>query len=127
MEEKYTGNCHCKAICFEFYCSNVVDLIKCNCSICNHTKFLHLIVPHRKFNLLKGKELLVTYMFNTKLAKHFFCSVCGIKSFYQPRSHQDSFSINFHSILSPPKINKVIAFDGKNFEKNLKDIRGIDH
>ena len=86
MEEKYKGNCHCKAIYFEFYCSNVVDLIKCNCSICNHTKFLHLIVPHRKFNLLKGKELLVTYMFNTKLAKHFFCSVCGIKSFYQPES-----------------------------------------
>ena len=66
-------------------------------------------------------------MFNTKLAKHFFCSVCGIKSFYQPRSHQDSFSINFHSILSPPKINKVIDFDGKNFEKSLKDIRGIGH
>ena len=45
-----------------------------------------------------------------------------LKAFINLEIHQDSFSINFHSILSPPKINKVIAFDGKNFEKSLKDI-----
>jgi len=28
------------------------------------------------------------------VAKHLFCSVCGIKSFYVPRSHPDGYSVN---------------------------------
>ena len=117
MLRKYSGGCHCKAIQFEFYSKAQVNLIKCNCTICSHTNYLHLIIPHKKFYLKKGKDLINTYEFNKNLAKHFFCKLCGIKSFYQPRSHQDSFSINFNSILNPPKINKIIDFDGKNFEK----------
>ena len=34
------------------------------------------------------------YQFNTNIARHLFCSVCGIKSFYVPRSHPDGFSVN---------------------------------
>ena len=50
-----------------------------------------------------------------------------LKAFINLESHQDSFSINFNSILSPPKINKIIDFDGKNFEKILKNIKDIVH
>ena len=123
MNDEYLGGCHCKAISFRFYSHNEVDIIKCNCSICLHTNYLHLIIPHKNFKLLKGSELLTTYQFNTNLAKHLFCKLCGIKSFYQPRSHKNSFSINFNSILNPPKINKIVDFNGKNFEKNLKKIQ----
>ena len=123
MSEKYLGNCHCKAVSFEFYSKNVVDVIKCNCSICTHTNYLHLIISHKDFNLLKGSELLSAYKFNTNLAKHLFCRICGIKSFYQPRSHNNSYSINFNSICNPPKINKVINFNGKNFEANIAKIK----
>jgi len=107
MLRKFSGSCHCGAIQFEFYSKTQVDLIKCNCTICTHTNYLHLIIPHKNFYLKKGKDLISTYEFNKNLAKHFFCKVCGIKSFYQPRSHQESFSINFNSILNPPKINKI--------------------
>ena len=74
-------------------------------------------MPHKNFNLIKGKEFISIYNFNTNLAKHYFCSVCGIKSFYQPRSHQNAYSINFNSILNPPKVNKIINFNGKTFKK----------
>ena len=123
MLRKFLGGCHCRAVQFEFYSKTQVDLIKCNCTICSHTNYLHLIIPHKNFYLKKGKDLINTYEFNKNLAKHFFCKVCGIKSFYQPRSHQESFSINFNSILKPPKINKIIDFDGKNFENNIKKIK----
>ena len=35
--------------------------------------------------ILQGEDSLTTYAFNTKQAKHLFCKVCGVQSFYQPR------------------------------------------
>ena len=127
MKIKYLGGCHCKSVRFEFYSTAKVDLIKCNCSICTHTNYLHLIIPQKYFKLLKGNDVLNTYKFNTNSAKHLFCKICGIKSYYQPRSHSNSYSINFYSIINPPKIRKIINFSGKNFEENLKNIKDIGH
>jgi hypothetical protein len=42
--------------------------------------------PGDRFKLVSGKDVLTSYGFNTQTAKHLFCSVCGIKSFYVPRS-----------------------------------------
>ncbi len=123
MKKKFSGSCHCKAVSFEFYCEHIINLIKCNCSICSHTNYLHLIIPHDNFNLLKGKNKIISYKFNTNLANHYFCKLCGIKSFYQPRSHKTSYSINYNSVLCPPKVNKIINFNGKKYEKNLEKIK----
>ncbi|PIO61116.1 hypothetical protein TELCIR_17369, partial [Teladorsagia circumcincta] len=38
----------------------------------------------------QGEEYLTTYTFNTHRAKHKFCSICGVQSFYVPRSNPDS-------------------------------------
>ena len=130
MKNKYFGECHCKSIRFEFYCRKDVSIVKCNCSICSITNFLHLIIPHKDFILLKGKEHLHTYQFNQNIAKHFFCKICGIKSFYQPRSHKNCFSINYNSVIKPaPKIKSVNSFNGRDFENNIKALREIstDH
>ena len=122
MDKKFLGSCHCKAIRFEFYCEKEVNLIKCNCSICSHTNYIHLIIPHENFNLLSGKKKLISYQFNTYLANHYFCRTCGIKSFYQPRSHINSYSINYNSVVKPPKIIKIISFNGREYQGNLEKI-----
>jgi hypothetical protein len=62
--------------------------------MCSKAGYLHLVVPAERFKLLSNGESLTTYSFNTHTAKHLFCSVCGIKSFYVPRSHPDGFSVN---------------------------------
>jgi hypothetical protein len=49
----------------------------------------HFIVPGHKFRILTGEDKLTTYRFNTRVAKHTFCSVCGVQSFYTPRSNPD--------------------------------------
>ena len=59
---------------------------------------MHYIVPKAKFKLIKGKKFLTTYQFNKNIAKHYFCNVCGIKSFYIPRSHPNSISVNARCI-----------------------------
>jgi hypothetical protein len=53
--------------------------------------FLHLIVPKSRFRLGEGsQEALSLYTFGTHTAKHYFCSTCGIGSFYIPRSSASS-------------------------------------
>ena len=118
----FKGNCHCKAVKFKFLCNSIVELLECNCSICYSINYLHLIVPHKNFKLVSGKKLLSKYTFGTKKAEHYFCSLCGIKSFYQPRSHSNSYSINFRCIGNPPKVKKIIKFNGKAFEESIKNL-----
>ncbi len=51
------------------------------------TGFLHVMVPHAAFELLTGRDALSCYRFGSGAAEHLFCRHCGVKSFYQPRSH----------------------------------------
>jgi len=83
---------------------------------------VHCFVPEDKFTLLKGADKITTYTFNTHTAKHTFCSVCGICSFYRPRSHPDSYSVNVNCIDSPCRLKFKITkeFDGENWEKNIQ-------
>ena len=112
--KKYIGKCHCGGVKFEFNCDDKVEIWKCNCSICNLIDYEHLFIKHDQFLLLQGQELLNEYKFGTMNARHFTCKVCGIKSFYQPRSHPDSYSINLKCVENPPKINNIVHFDGIN-------------
>ena len=65
----YVSGCHCGAVRFKVVVEKY-QADECNCSICQKKGFLHLIVPHNKFTLLKGEEVLTTYTFNTAVAKH---------------------------------------------------------
>ncbi len=37
---------------------------------------------------------MATYRFNTGVAKHLFCTICGIAPFYVPRSDPDKVDVN---------------------------------
>lgn len=115
----HKGGCHCGAIRYDVDAPENLLVQECNCSICSKSEFLHLIVPAAHFHLLSGEESLTTYTFGIGAAKHFFCRVCGIKSFYVPRSNPDGFSVNLRC-LDEGNIGEVTIeqFDGKNWEEN---------
>lgn len=115
---KHQGGCHCARIRFEVQAPTTISVSQCNCSICSKSGYLALIVPKDRFTLQSGEEYLVEYRFNTRTAKHLFCSVCGIKSFYVPRSHPDGISVNARC-LDPGTIDemKIKAFDGQHWEQ----------
>ena len=96
----HLGSCHCKQIQFEVIGEKNIKVLDCSCSICSILNYKHYIVDKSQFKLLKGKKYLSTYTFNTNVAKHLFCKNCGIKSFYIPRSHPDSISVNLNCIHS---------------------------
>jgi hypothetical protein len=122
----HRGGCHCGAVAFEVDAPARVIVHECNCSICAMTGFLHLIVPASRFRLLRGKDALETYAFNTGVAKHLFCRRCGIKSFYVPRSNPDGYSINLRCLdRSTLEEVKVEPFDGQNWERSAGDLLGL--
>ncbi len=123
----HRGSCHCGAVSFEVLAPAEVEIDDCNCSICAKTGFLHLIVPKNRFRLLSGADKLTLYEFNTGTAKHLFCSVCGIKSFYVPRSHPDGYSVNFRCLdMKGFRKVEVTPFDGKNWEDNAAKLAPLE-
>ena len=114
----YKGGCHCGAVQFEVEAPSVIECTECNCSICKKSGYLHLIVPKSRFKLLQGEGSLTTYTFDSAVAKHRFCKICGIKSFYIPRSNPDGYDINVHCLDPQPEKLVINNFDGKNWELN---------
>jgi len=114
----YQGSCHCRAITFEVEAEDTIEVERCNCSLCTMAGFLHLIVPLSKFKLLSGSDEISTYTYNTGVAKHTFCKVCGIKSFYTPRSNPDGIDINVNCLVPIPVSVNIVEFDGQNWEQN---------
>ncbi len=117
------GGCHCRAIRFQV----IIDRWKvqdCNCSICQKKGFIHLILPPENFRLLQGQEFLSIYTFNTKVAKHNFCRVCGIHSFYSPRSHPGWIDVNVRCLdIDLSERFDIELFDGRNWEAHVSQIR----
>ncbi|MGK7938692.1 MAG: GFA family protein [Crocosphaera sp.] len=116
------GGCHCGAVRFEVVIEQF-EVIDCNCSICRKKGFLHLLVPPEKFTLIQGEQMLKTYRFNTHIAQHYFCGICGIHSFYRPRSHPGWFDVNVNCLDNPNLSNfEIKPFDGQNWEENVEKI-----
>ncbi len=120
----HTGSCHCGRVRFEVDEQPELRVTSCNCSICARTGFLHLIVPIDRFRLLAGDEFLKSYRFNTGTANHLFCSVCGIKAFYVPRSHPDGISINARCLDQDTVASLIVEqeFDGQNWEQHAHEL-----
>ena len=114
----YQGSCNSGAVRFTVEAPEDLEVERCNCSICSKSGFLHLIVPASNFTLLQGQDALATYTFNTGVARHTFCSICGIKSFYTPRSNPDGVDVNVNCLDTLPASLSISEFDGQNWEQN---------
>ncbi|GAB4530618.1 MAG: GFA family protein [Parvularculaceae bacterium] len=120
------GACHCGAVVFEAKLPDRAVADECNCSICHRTGFLHLIVPKARFRLLSGGEQLTTYTFNTGVAKHTFCKICGVKAFYTPRSNPDGVSVNLRCLDQEDFTEiEIRPFDGRNWEANAAKLKHL--
>jgi len=112
----YRGGCHCGQVAFEVD-GELDGIVECNCSICTKKAYLHWIVPRERFQLLTPPENLATYTFNTGIAKHHFCPVCGVASFYIPRSDPDKIDVNARCLDGIDVARLTLGhYDGRNWE-----------
>jgi hypothetical protein len=114
------GGCHCGAVRFRVT-ADLDRVTECNCSICTKKGFLHLIVAPEQFELVSGADDLTSYRFNTMVAKHTFCKVCGIHAFYVPRSDPDKIDINVRCLDGIDLVALAVKrFDGRNWEAAIE-------
>ena len=120
----HVGGCHCGRVRFEVDAPADIEAVDCNCSVCAASGYLHLIVPASRFRLLAGEDVLTDYRFGTGVAVHRFCSVCGVKSFYVPRSNPDGIDVNVRCLEREHiRSLSVTPFDGRdNWEAGAGDL-----
>ena len=88
--------------------------------MCRKKGIIHFIVEKDAFVLEAGAENLATYTFNTGVAKHYFCTTCGIHAFYVPRSDPDKIDVNARCLdgVDPATLERK-PFDGRNWEEAI--------
>ena len=117
----HRGSCHCGAVSFTVEAPARLELLDCNCSMCRRLGYWHLIVPRDRFELLSGEGALREYRFGTGRARHLFCDTCGVKAFYTPRSHPDSWSVNARCLdAATVESTHLVPFDGANWEQAMQ-------
>jgi hypothetical protein len=118
MQQTKEGGCHCGAV--RFRAAVDLDLVStCSCSICTKKGILHLPVYSADFQLLKGRDALTVYTFETGVAQHPFCSHCGMHAFYVPRSNPDRLSLNARCLdgIDVAALKPNRHFDGQHWEE----------
>ena len=66
--------------------------------------------------IIKGKDKIKLYQFNTFTAKHFFCSECGIYTHHQRRSNPTQYGFNVACLegVNPFELKDIPVNDGVN-------------
>lgn len=113
---KVEGGCHCGIVRFEADLpEGTIEVHDCDCSICSMTGYLHIIVPDKDFRITEGRRETTSYRFGSGTAQHIFCTQCGIKSFYRPRSNPHAISINLRCLDEPDDLDvRIVKVDGKS-------------
>lgn len=109
------GSCHCGTVKFEIH-TELRDIVKCNCSLCSRKNALMAQAEPEEFVLVSGEDELGLYQWNTKVARHYFCKVCGIYTHHWRRS-KPCFGYNVACIEGVDKdsITNITQVDGHGF------------
>ena len=80
------------------------------------------IVKNEDFKITKGMDKLSLYQFYTKVAKHYFCSVCGIYTHHNPRRDPKMTCFNIGCLENQNNfdLKDIKAFDGANHPLDKK-------
>ena len=117
--------CHCGEVEIQINLKDNIDkLMRCNCSMCKRKGTMVTTINKEDLKIVKGKDKIKTYQFNTGVAKHHFCSECGIHTHNLRRSNPNTFGINVGCIdeIENNKLFrlKTVINDGQN---HIKDRR----
>jgi len=109
--------CHCGAIEANInIAENFEKILRCNCSLCKRKGAIMSMVKNENFKIIKGEDKLKLYQFHTKVANHYFCSVCGIYTHHNPRSNpaMTGFNLGCLDDVNTFELKDILINDGYN-------------
>ncbi len=114
--------CHCGEVEAEINILPNYKFLKCNCSICKRKGAIMSMVKNDDFKIIKGLDKLKLYQFHSKIAKHYFCSICGIYTHHHPRSNpaMTGFNLGCLDDINTFKLENVSINDGMNHPLDKK-------
>ena len=115
--------CHCGAIEAEINVpENLEKVLRCNCSLCKRKGAVMSMVKNNDFKIIKGEDKLSLYKFHTKVANHYFCSMCGIYTHHHPRINPAMTGFNLGCIedIDTFKFKDILINDGQNHPLDKK-------
>ena len=110
------GSCHCGAVKFTATLTEgLASARRCTCSICRMRGAVAVTSTREGFRITEGRDKLATYCFNTGVAEHHFCSVCGIYTHHKRRSNPNQLGVNVGCLenVSPFDFAEVVVYDGQ--------------
>ena len=116
-------SCHCGDIKAEIKISDTIEkFLRCNCSICKRKGAIMSMVKNEDFKITKGKESLTLYQFHSKVAKHYFCSICGIYTHHNPRINpaMTGFNVGCIEEIDVFKLDNILVNNSKNHHLDKK-------
>ena len=90
MSDLRVLKCHCGAVEINVKFDNGLENIRKGA--------IMAAVPISHLEIIKGKENLSLYQWNTKVAEHYFCKTCGIYTHHKRRSNPLQYGINIACI-----------------------------
>lgn len=112
----FKGSCHCSAVEFEVESDGGLQgLRRCDCSLCRRKGAVMATAPLANLSVTKGEDKLSLYQWNTKVAKHYFCGVCGIYTHHQRRANPNEFGFNVACLegIDLADLGDILDTDGK--------------
>jgi hypothetical protein len=110
------GSCHCGAVQFAVTLTEgFASARRCTCSICRMRGAVAVTSTPDDFHITQGEDRLATYRFNTGVAEHHFCTVCGIYTHHKRRSNPNQLGVNVACLegVSPFDFEEVVVYDGQ--------------
>lgn len=111
------GACHCGAVRLHVRLANGLrSARRCTRSYCRMRGAVAVTARLGDLDVVSGAEALTVYQFNTRTAKHHFCSKCGIHTHHRRRSNPDEYGVNVAILegLSPFDFAEILVTDGVN-------------
>ena len=117
MSQHYEGSCHCGAIKFSYDGEEITRGLRCSCSICSRKGAMMSTeaIPAEALKIEANPDNVGLYEFDSKVAKHYFCKICGIYT------HNEMLRIPGHCRVNIGCIEdldtsgfEVTVFDGRN-------------
>lgn len=116
-DDERTGACHCGAVQFRVKLADGLrQPRRCTCSLCRMRGAVIVSAKVDNLSITQGEDVLTEYRFNTGVARHFFCSRCGIYTHHLRRSDPDQYGVNVACLagVSPFDFADVVVTDGVN-------------
>lgn len=110
IESKHKASCHCGAVELELELpEGLVDVRRCDCSLCRRRGAIVASIPLSGIRIIQGETELRLYQFNTRTAKHYFCSICGVYTHHQRRSNPEQYGFNVACLegINPLKLEGI--------------------